>query len=351
MNKQATCIILMWVLFISACNSTEVQPPPTPQDLREISIVESINLTPIVEPSPTFELTLTITAEPSLEATVQPPATETTGPTTTTLTSTPVPVTTSPTNTATISSNSPTPSPTWSVLSTAVSPTEISALSPTPTIMGTPSEPCSERFPDDSLLTLISKTYGISEEYEPSDLVSVNDYLPFRVTLGIQMQLREVALDPLIELISDMEAVGLSPRVESGYRSAFDQAIAYAKWQTLYPDRVDLISALPGHSEHQLGTTVDFTSPELPGLTGDPEIRFHPFFSQTSEGIWLAENAHKYGYTLSYPLEAFEATGFNFEPWHFRYIGVELATRLHQIGISFTEFQLINQSPPCNPNE
>ena len=221
----------------------------------------------------------------------------------------------------------------------------------TPTKTATPSGPCRLRIPDDGLLTLLTKTYGISGDFEPADIIAINDYLPYRITLGAPSRLREVAIEPLVELVNEMEAAGLRPQIVSGYRDFYEQTLAYEKWAARYPDRVDAISARPGHSEHQLGTTIDFTSPELPSLTGNPELQFHPFFSQTSEGGWLAENAHKYGFTLSYPTAAFELTGFHYEPWHFRYIGIKLATRLQQLGISFTEYQLLNEAPPCWPHE
>ena len=69
----------------------------------------------------------------------------------------------------------------------------------------------------------------------------------------------------------------------------------------------------------------------------------------TSEGEWLLEHAHEYGFTLSYPREAFEATGFYYEPWHYRYVGVETATELHETGISFTEYLLAQNPQPCVP--
>ncbi|MEM7332822.1 MAG: D-alanyl-D-alanine carboxypeptidase family protein [Chloroflexota bacterium] len=329
-NKILT---LLFFLFLLACRPA--QPPALPTDLPQISLdVEAIpTVTSTISPSPTVPLVSTETS------TAERP--------TQTVTLTPVPDST-PTLAATDTAAPPTP--TVTLTQTAVPPTPTVIVAITPTASSTPSISCDERFPEDGL-ALITKVYGISEEFEPDDLVSLNEYLPYQNTLGIPMQIREIALEPLLDMVADMEEAGLFAQVVSVYRSAYEQALAYEKWANLYPDRVDQISARPGHSEHQLGTTVDFTSPELPALTGDPTERFHPLFSETSEGIWLAENAHKYGFTLSYPADAHETTGFNFEPWHFRYVGIEIATRLHQIGISYTEFQLINESAPCWPDE
>ena len=99
-----------------------------------------------------------------------------------------------------------------------------------------------------------------------------------------------------------------------------------------------------------MGTTIDFSSPELPDIVGEPEIQFHTYFYQTSEGVWLAANAHRYGFTLSYPRNAFDLTGFYYEPWHFRYVGIELATMLYENGAFLTDYLLSQYPVPCIPD-
>jgi D-alanyl-D-alanine carboxypeptidase len=150
-------------------------------------------------------------------------------------------------------------------------------------------------------------------------------------------------------MINDMQADGLAPVIISGYRSYHAQSVAWAKWQQEHPDRAAIISAPPGHSEHQLGTTVDFGSPELATLVGDDAIEFHTNFYLTSEGEWLAQHAHEYGFVLSYPRETFELTGMYYEPWHYRYVGQELATMLYEQGISLINYLIDNEPPPCIP--
>jgi D-alanyl-D-alanine carboxypeptidase len=149
-------------------------------------------------------------------------------------------------------------------------------------------------------------------------------------------------------MIADMQRDGLSPEIISGYRSYSAQAIAWRKWLEREPDRASIISVPPGHSEHQLGTTIDFGSPELAAIVGDEDVEFHTYFYKTREGEWLETHAHEYGFTLSYPLEAFEITGFYYEPWHYRYIGVELASELKTMGISLTQYLLDIYPPPCD---
>ncbi len=141
----------------------------------------------------------------------------------------------------------------------------------------------------------------------------------------------------------------MQPTIISGYRDYSAQAIAWSKWLKEEPDRVGIISAPPGHSEHQLGTTIDFGSPELAYIVGQEGIEFHTYFYQTSEGQWLAENAHSYGFSLSYPRGAYELTGFYYEPWHYRYIGVELATRLKHQEKFLIEHLMEMELEPCLP--
>jgi D-alanyl-D-alanine carboxypeptidase len=178
----------------------------------------------------------------------------------------------------------------------------------------------------------------------------LTDYLPVDVTLGYPSEIREVALQPLLTMIADMKAAGLQPQVISGYRSYYAQSIAWDKWNQEVPDHASIVSARPGHSEHQLGTAVDFGSPSLEEIVEEPGIQFHTYFFKTPEGIWLLENAHRYGFTLSYTREAYEITGFYYEPWHFRYVGPEMAAQLKEVGLTLTEYQLANQPIPCIPD-
>ncbi len=218
-------------------------------------------------------------------------------------------------------------------------------FTPTPTPIG----PCNDRIPVDDLFTVVTLNYNLSRDFEPPDLELLTEWLPMSVTLGYPSKIRREALQPLLTMIQDMQAEGLAPMIISGYRSYAAQAIAWKKWNNLYPEHASIISAPPGHSEHQLGTVVDFGSPELADIVGQPDIEFHTLFYKTSEGRWLAENAHKYGFTLSYPAEAFEITGFYYEPWHYRYVGVEMAAILYETGLTLTEYQLENQNEPCIP--
>lgn len=265
------------------------------------------------------------------------------------------PVSFTPTLTATAVSPSPSPSATFTKQPPPATPTAIPTSTATATPVNTPTATpiglCSRRIPsDDDLFTLVSQTYNLSREYAPQDLILLTDYLPMTVTLGYPTEIRQVALQPLLALITDMQTAGLEPQIISGYRSYSAQAIAWEKWNRLEPERAAIVSARPGHSEHQLGTVVDFGSPSLADVTEIPDIEFHTYFFKTPEGIWLLENAHRYGFSLSYTREASEVTGFYYEPWHYRYVGPEMAAQLKELNLTLTEYQLLNQPEPCIPD-
>lgn len=229
------------------------------------------------------------------------------------------------------------------------SPTAKATATDTPTPSATPKGSCETRKPGGDLLALVTLDYGLSRDYVPPDLVNLSDYFPTAVTLGYPTRARRIVVEPLVRMIGDMQSEALNPQIISGYRSYSAQAIAWSKWREEVPETASIVSAPPGHSEHQLGTTFDFGSPELPEIVGEEDIEFHTYFYLTSEGQWLLEHAHEYGFTLSYTREAFEISGLFYEPWHYRFVGAELAIQLKEQNISLIEFLLEKQDPPCIP--
>lgn len=249
--------------------------------------------------------------------------------------------------------------------STAPAPTGLPAATATPVIVYTPTAPPTETptetpipaatqtaiylascanydqiSPD--LLTYVDRNVALAREFEPGDLEIVpleTGNVAFR-----PIPLRTVVHPPLLDMLDAMNQAGLRVWVMSGYRSYTEQTLAFEKWQKLYPERVVDISAVPGHSEHQLGTAVDFSAPYMDDLYGD---LFHVKFSQTAEGQWLLRHAAYYGFTLSYPPWAIEQTGYAWEPWHFRYVG-SLALELHARSVTLTQYlrQCAPQSAP-----
>jgi D-alanyl-D-alanine carboxypeptidase len=199
------------------------------------------------------------------------------------------------------------------------------------------------------LFTEVDANYGLDPAYVPGDLVRLGNYLPGRVTLP-DMLLRQPAAQALGKMVKAMLADGLAPTVLSSYRSYFDQAVAHNRWVVSDPANADEVSALPGHSEHQLGMAVDFGSPEMPALTGSTTDPFSTLFDQTGEGRWLARHAYEYGFSMSSPPGAESITGLAYEPWHYRFVGVDMAAYLHASGYYLDEYLLkVRPVMPCIP--
>lgn len=232
-------------------------------------------------------------------------------------------------------------------------PTPASTATPFPLPTAGPIVSCAERKPaPEDLYVIVTDAFGLNKDYVPPDLVRLDKYLPYTVVYSDQVRVRRLAVKSLVKMIKDMQAAGLRPIARSGYRGYYDQAAVRAKWEQQYPDRADYVSALPGHSEHQLGLAVDFSSPELAGIVGDPAIEFHTDFDKTHESLWLAEHAYEYGFTMSYPVDAITWTGMYYEPWHYRYVGVDLATYLQATGQFLTQYLMQARAAlPCIPGD
>jgi len=199
------------------------------------------------------------------------------------------------------------------------------------------------RIPDD-LLTVVNRDTALPDDFVPQDL----EIVPLE-TKNIQYRaipLRRPVHQALLDMLDAMNQAGLQILVISGYRSTSEQQLAYDKWLKLYPDRAADISAQPGHSEHQLGTAVDFSAPLMMDLYGD---FLHVNFYQQPEGQWLVKQAAYYGFTLSYPAYAVDETGYAWEPWHFRYVG-SLARELQTRNITLTKYLQECTPPPATPN-
>ncbi|MDY6827511.1 MAG: M15 family metallopeptidase [Bacillota bacterium] len=178
----------------------------------------------------------------------------------------------------------------------------------------------------DYLLALVTKDTILKSDYEPVDLVPVLDYMhPSRA-----LYLRQEAMDNLEELWKSAEEEGVILHIISAYRSFSYQEGLFQSYADKYGvDAANRFSARPGQSEHQLGTVVDF---------GGTDVDLKEEFADTDQGHWLAENAHFYGFALSYPRGGEATTGYIFEPWHYRYIGREAAEQWKNSGKILQEF-------------
>lgn len=181
---------------------------------------------------------------------------------------------------------------------------------------------------------LVNKANPLDLSYVPSNMYLVDDnknnFHNF-VDSTIKPMLR-IEVKPFIEaLLEDAHKEGLSIIIDSAYRSSSYQAkILNNLIKEKGKDAYKLI-ATPGTSEHQTGLAVDFAYFKN-GIYSD-DIK-----EEDKEAIWLKDNAWKYGFILRYPKNKEHITGFYFEPWHYRFVGKNLAKKLYQENITLEEY-------------
>lgn len=177
-----------------------------------------------------------------------------------------------------------------------------------------------------SLVQLVNKNHHIPADYVPDDLVWVN--LPSTR----DTQLRADAAEHLIQLFNGASAQGLTLYCNSGYRSYATQAALYQWNVEMYGVAgAELVSARPGMSEHQLGLAMDVTSATV-------DFDLVESFGATAEGQFIRDHAHEYGFIVRYPQGKTNITGYAYEPWHLRYLGVPVATAIYNSGKTMEEF-------------
>lgn len=186
-----------------------------------------------------------------------------------------------------------------------------------------PAESCND------LRVLVDHTHSLPGGYVPPDLVPLVSYGVS--TMDASTVLRRKAARHLERLMSAAAADGEELTIASAYRSYAEQQQTFAQFTGVYGDETDTVSAPPGQSQHQLGTAVDFTNSAA-------EYRLWWPFGDTTASDWLLENAPDYGFVLAYPDGKESETGYQWEPWHYRYIGVKNATYLKKEDITLQKF-------------
>lgn len=176
----------------------------------------------------------------------------------------------------------------------------------------------------DSMLVLVNKNYALNEDYEPSDLVLPN-VLSTDYNQNQNIYLRKEAAIHLEQLFyAAQNEAGLTLLARSGYRSYQTQISLYDRYVSQNgTEKADTFSARAGHSEHQTGLAMDVTADSV-------NRQLVTDFGLTPEGIWLKENAHRFGYIIRYLEGREDETGYQYEPWHIRYVGVEAATEIYE---------------------
>ncbi|MDW7673955.1 MAG: M15 family metallopeptidase [Bacillota bacterium] len=184
--------------------------------------------------------------------------------------------------------------------------------------------------PDD-ILVLVNKTYALPEGYVPPNLTRPE--VPFS-TAGDHPRklLRQEAATALEELFKRAEEEGVSLIATSGYRSYNYQKNLFDYYSSLWgEEEANKSSARPGQSEHQTGLAIDVSSPSV-------QNQLVAAFGDTEEGLWLAKNAPDFGFIIRYPKDKTHITGYIYEPWHLRYVGIEVAHEVTELDITFDEY-------------
>ena len=181
-----------------------------------------------------------------------------------------------------------------------------------------------------SLWVVVNKVRPLQPlTYVPNDLVTPK--LPLRVPGSETMSLRLTTAQALEQLYTAAKQVGLSLMLSSGYRSYAYQANLHSGYvKTIGQAEADQLSARPGYSEHQTGLAVD-----IEPLSRNCELNV--CFANTPEGKWLTANAYSYGFIIRYPADKVAITGYQYEPWHIRFIGIPLASEMHKQGVETLE--------------
>lgn len=164
---------------------------------------------------------------------------------------------------------------------------------------------------------IVNKTYPLDNDWVPK-----NTYVEFDAGNKdiCHLCIDKVAYDKWLEMKSDADSIGLTIFIASGYRSFGYQEDLYNKYLNQDGKKLaDTYSARAGHSEHQSGLSFDLNS-------------IDSSFAATNEGKWVADNAYLYGFIIRFPKDKSDETGYKYEPWHLRYVGLELAKKLYNNG-------------------
>ena len=169
---------------------------------------------------------------------------------------------------------------------------------------------------DDGIKMLVNKFHYLNEDYLPDDIVPISNWYAYE-----GHSTKKEVYDHYVSMWNDANEQGLVLLVNSSYRTFEEQQEQYDMSNDDYASR-------PGFSEHQTGLALDIVSD---GVQGNE-------FENTDEFKWLQENAHLYGFILRYPKDKEYITGYNYESWHYRYVGKELATKVKESGLTYDEY-------------
>lgn len=163
---------------------------------------------------------------------------------------------------------------------------------------------------------LVNKYHYLDSNYQPDDITEISNWYAYD-----GHHAKKEVYDQYKKMWKDANKDGLKFLVNSSYRTLKEQQKEYDRYGDDYASR-------PGFSEHQTGLALDIVTD---GSIGNE-------FEYTKEFTWLKNNAHKYGFILRYPKDKEDITGYQFESWHYRYLGIDLATKVYESGLTYDEY-------------
>jgi len=182
-----------------------------------------------------------------------------------------------------------------------------------------------------SLWAIVNKGRALPADYVPRGLVTPRVALRLSADSEL-MHLRKDAAAALELMFAAAKKQSISLKLESGYRSFTVQQSVYRGYVRTYGvSKADTFSARPGHSEHQTGLAADIEP-------ADRTCEVDQCFADTPAGQWLAVNSYLYGFVVRYQKGSQSLTGYDYEPWHIRYVGAPLASELSKNGQTLEQF-------------
>ena len=170
----------------------------------------------------------------------------------------------------------------------------------------------------EGIYTLVNKYNYVKKDYIPDNLIDVNG-----------LKINKEAYEAFKEMKNDINKTGLNIRIISAYRSFEYQDNLYNNYLKRESQKiVDTYSARAGYSEHHTGLAIDI----------DNGVLDYNKFHLTKEFLWMGENAYKYGFILRYPKDKENITGYSYEPWHYRYVGKEVALYIKKHNSTYEEY-------------
>jgi len=175
----------------------------------------------------------------------------------------------------------------------------------------------------DGRWTVLDTAHGLPATFRPDDLVPARE-----AGFDDDRPLRAVLVPDLRALLAAAEADGVALELQSAFRDHAYQARTFAHWVAVDGyEKALATSARAGHSEHQLGTAIDLRS------AGGPAPWDLDDWATTPEGAWMAANGWRFGFVLSYPSGAEDRSCYAYEPWHWRWVGRDVAARVQERGL------------------